>query len=245
VERPRDGADDRAAGASEEAQKQGEEARVVETECSGLEYVEGEVAAEAGPLDELRDRYRLLKGQYEEKVGADALLALAKQNDDNAKEKRGRLAKLLSADITEEMVREHLAGLAELDTVDQVRATAETKANSLLGKRLSLESQINPARQALERAEEACKAFIMLAPLQWAPSTPELAEAGAATLEEEAKQHQSSAESEQALADEAKQVDELQAVLELMRRTIDDVDHRTVSLVRRGTQTISEDKPGW
>jgi hypothetical protein len=199
-----DAVDERATGSSEAAQKQGEEARVIETERSALEYVEGEVVGEPGPLDELRDRYRLLLSQYEEKVGADALLALAKQNDDNAKDERGRLAKLLSADITEEIAREHLAGLVEPDTVDQVRAAAETKANSLLGKRLSLESQINPARQALEKAEEDCKTFIMLAPLQRAPSTPELADAEVATLESEAKLHQNSAGSEQALADETK-----------------------------------------
>lgn len=169
--------DERATGASEAAQKQGEEARVVETERSALEYVEGEVVAEPGPLDELRDRYRLLRSQYEEKVGADALLALAKQNDDNAKEERGRLAKLLSADITEEIIREHLAGLAEPDTVDQLRQETEAKASSLQGRMGNLKGRIDPAAVALEQAEEACKAFIMLAPLQRAPSTPELAEA--------------------------------------------------------------------
>lgn len=200
-----DAADNRAAGASEAAQTEGEEASVIEAERSGLEYVEGDVVAEPGPLDELRDRYRLLRSQYEEKVGADALLALAKQNDDNAKEERVRLAKLLSTDITEEIVREHLTGLAEPDTVDQVRVSAETKANSLLGKRLSLESQINPAKQSLEQAEDACMAFTMLPPLQRAPSTPELAEAEAATLEGEAKLHQNSTASEQALANEVKQ----------------------------------------
>lgn len=144
-----DGADDCAARASEAARKEGEEARVLETEHSGLEYVEGEVVAEPGPLDELRDRYRLLKSQYEEKVGADALLALAKQNDDNAKEERGRLAKLLSADITEEIVREHLAGLAEPDTVEQLRQDTEAKASSLQGRMGNLKAaSIRPLRRS-------------------------------------------------------------------------------------------------
>jgi hypothetical protein len=202
-------ADERAMRASEAAQHQGEEARAIETERAGLEYVDEEVVAEPGSLDELRNRYRLLKSLYEEKVGAEALLALAKQNDENAQEERDRLAKLLSADVKEEIVLEHLATLVEADTVDQVRAAAETKANSLLGKRLSLESQINPARQTLEQAEEACKAFIMLTPLQRGPSTPELSDANAGMLEGEAKLHQSSAESEHALANEAKQNAEL------------------------------------
>lgn len=199
-----DASDNRATGASEAAQKEGEEARVVEAEWSGLEYVEGALAAAPGSLDELRDRYRLLLSRYEEKVGADALLAMAKQNDDNAKEERARLAKLVSADITEEIVGEHIASLDEPDTLDQIQSSAETKANSLLGKRLSLESQINPAKQSLEQAEEACKAFI-LPPLQRAASTPELAEAEAATLEREATLHKNGAELEQGRANEAKQ----------------------------------------
>ena len=200
-----DVAEERATGASEAAQKHGEEARVIETERAALEYVEGEIVGEAGPLDELRDRYRLLKSQYEEKVGADALLALAKQNDDNAKEERGRLAKLLSAEITEEVVREHLAGLAEPDTVEQLRQETEARASSLQGRMGNLKGRIEPAAVALEQADEACKAFIMLAPLQRAPGTPELAEAEATNLEGEAKLHQNSAESEQARANEAKQ----------------------------------------
>lgn len=200
-----DVADDRATGASEAAQKQGEEARVIETERSAVEYVDGQVVAEPGPLDELRDRYRLLRSQYEEKVGADALLALAKQNDDNAKEERGRLAKLLSVDITEEIVREHLARLPEPDTVEQLRQETEAKASSLQGRMGNLKGRIEPAAVALQQAEETCKAFIMLPPLQRAPNTPELAEAEATGLEGEAKLLQNSAESEQAGADEAKQ----------------------------------------
>src|SRR5262249_45145475 len=106
---------------------------------------------------------------------------------------------------TEELVRDHLAGLTEPDTVDQVRMAAETKANSLLGKRLSLESQINPAKQALQQAEEACQVFLMLPVLRRAPSTPELAEAEATTLEGEAKLHQSNAQQAQMRVSEATQ----------------------------------------
>jgi hypothetical protein len=214
-------ADDRAAGASDDAQKEGEEARVIETERSGLEYVEGDVAPAPGSIDELRDRYRLLRSQYEEKVGADALLALAKQNDDNAREERLRLAKLLSTDTTEEIVREHLAGLAEPDTVDQLRQEAETKASSLQGRMGNVKGRIEPAVQALEQAEESCKAFIMLALLQRAPSTPELAEAEASMLEGEAKLHQNNAESEQTRAIEA------QKNAEQVRQRATDVDRHT------------------
>lgn len=204
-ERLAEGADERATIASESARGLGEEARVLEVERLDLQYVEGDVVAERGPLDELRDRYRLLRSQYEERVGADALLALAKQNDDNARNDRARLAKLLSEDITEEMVREHLASLVEPDAVEQLREDAEAKASSLQGRMGNLKGRMQPASEALERAEAACEVFAMLAPLQRAPSTPELAEGEASILEGEAKLHQSGAESEQARADEAKQ----------------------------------------
>lgn len=200
-----DAADERATDCSAAAQKQGEEACVIESERSEIEYVDGEVAARPGPLDALRDRYRLLKSQYEEKVGADALMALAKQNDENAKEERGRLAKQLSADITEEIVRERLAHLAEPDTVEQLRQDAEEKASSLQGRMGNLKARLDPASLAVQQAGEACKPFIMLAPLRRVPSTPELAEAEAATLEDEAKLHQDGAESERARANAAKQ----------------------------------------
>jgi hypothetical protein len=200
-----DTADNRATNASEIVQQEAEEARAIEVERSELEYVEDEVVAEPGALDEFRDRYRLIRGQYEGKVGADALLALAKQNDDNGREERARLAKLLSADVTDGIVREHLAGLLEPDKVEQLRQEAETKASSLQGRMGNLKGRIEPATLSLQQAEDACKAFIMLPPVQRVPSTPELAEAEAANLEGEAKLHQNNAESEQAQANEAKQ----------------------------------------
>ncbi|HYV19366.1 MAG TPA: hypothetical protein VFC25_10095 [Verrucomicrobiae bacterium] len=200
-----DTADNRAKDASEVAQKEAEEARPIEAERSEIEYVEGEIVAEPGPLDEFRARYRLIRGQYEGKVGADALLALAKQNDDNGRDERARLAKLLSAEITEDIVRGYIAGLAEPDTVEQLRQEAEAKTSSLQGRMGNLKGRIEPAMLSLQQAEEACKAFIMLPPLPRPPSTPELAEAEAAALDGEAKLHHNCAESEQAQANEAKE----------------------------------------
>jgi hypothetical protein len=214
-----DAADERATASSGAAQMLGEEASGLERERLWLKYVEGEVVGEPGPLDELRDRYGLLRSQYEEKVGADALLALTKQNEDNAQEERRRLAKLLSAEITEDIVREYLAGLAEPDKVEQLEQDAEGEASSLLGRMGNLGGRIELAAAALEQAEEACKAFVMLAPVQQLPSTPELAEAEAAALEGEAKLHESSAESEQVRANEARQS------AEQVRQRAVDIEH--------------------
>lgn len=199
-----DAAEDRATAASDTAHKQGEEARVIEAERSALKYVEGEIIEAPAALDELRDRYHLLRNQYEEKVGADALLALADQNAGNAKEERERLQKLLSADITEEIVREHLSGLAEPDTVEQLRQDTETKASSLQGRMGNLKGRIETATESLKKAEEARKEFLLLPSLQRAPHTAELAEAEASALEDQARLHLKRAESEQVLADQAK-----------------------------------------
>ena len=186
-----DAADGRAAKASEAAGPHGEEARALEEERLKLAYVDGEIVPEAGALDDLRDRYSLLRSQYEEKVGADALLALANENTENARRERTTLAKLLTAETTEEIVRDHLTALADADAVDQTKREADEKEKSLLGKRLNLESRIAPAALALEQAEVACSAFILLGPLERAPATPELAEADASTLDGAVKTHES------------------------------------------------------
>lgn len=197
-------AEARAGAASADAQAHGENARVVEVELLAVRYVEGQVEAEAGPVDELRDRYRLLSAQYEDRVGADALAALASANDDNAREERQRLSKLLSADVTEDVVHRHLRGLAEPDIVDQLRGEAEAKVASLFGRVGNLKGQIVPATNALETADKACKDLVLVPPLRKAPSTPDLAEAEALGLEAESKRSLQDAEAAERSATEAK-----------------------------------------
>jgi hypothetical protein len=189
------GADTRAADSSDEANRHGQSARGYEVELANLAYVDGDVAGEPAAIDELRDRYGLLRDQYEQKVGADALLALAKQNDDSAREERSRLARSLTAEITEAVVREHLLGLSEPDMVEQQRQDAETRHNSLFGRVGSISALIAPAKSARTQAEEACKAFPGFAPLERAPSTAELAEGEANLLEGTAREHESAAQS--------------------------------------------------
>ncbi len=197
-------AEGRAGAASIEAQKHGENARVLESELLALRYVEGEVKAEPGPLDELRDRYRLLSEQYEDRVGADALAALAKQNDENARDERQRLAKLLSAELTEDIVYQRLIALPEPDTVDQLREAAEVKAGSLQGRMGNLKGQTIPAAHALDQADKLCKTLVLAPPLGKAPPTPELAEAEASGLEADSKRNLQSADSADVSASEAR-----------------------------------------
>src|SRR6202011_5207617 len=82
---------------------------------------------------------------------------------------------------------------------------AEAKASSLQGKMGNLKGRIDPAKQALEQAEEQCKILLAVGPLKRAPSTPELAESEASSLENEATLSRHAAESEQTKANDARQ----------------------------------------
>ncbi|MFO1077979.1 MAG: hypothetical protein U1E73_09695 [Planctomycetota bacterium] len=174
-------AEELATGHSNQARLQGEEARVLERERASLAYVTSDVAAAPGALDERRDRYALLREQYEQRVGSDVLVALAKQNDDNAREERRRLEELLTQDVRAEEVEAQLGQLQEADTVDQLSQDAETKVRSLQGKMGNLKGQIDPATKHLQSAEEDCSPFGAGELSQPVPTTPELAEEEAAT----------------------------------------------------------------
>ncbi len=179
---------------SSNAQRNGEEARSFEKDLASVRYIEGEVGVESGPLGDLKDRYNLLRDQYEVKVGADALIALARQNDEHAEEERIRFNKLLTPEITEEVVHEHFSTFTGSETAEQMREEAVTKAGSLQGRMGGIKAQLEPAAQVLQQAEEACKLLPLLEPLQKVPSTSELAEAEGAVLENEAKVHEHDAD---------------------------------------------------
>jgi hypothetical protein len=189
-------AEQRAADAADLARRHDEEARALDAEKAGLAYLGGGAPAEPGPLDELRARYRLLRSRYEEKLGADAILAVARHNDELAREERARLTKLLSPEITEELVREHVARLAEPDRIEQLRQDAEVRTSSLLGRLGYVEARLEAARRALQEAEDACTVFEVLPPLEDAPETAEEADEVALELEGMARLDDNSAESE-------------------------------------------------
>lgn len=189
-----DSADSRAAEASTNASQEGQLARSHEVDRSNVAYVEGDIDAQPGVVDELRDRYRLLRDQYEQKVGAEGLLALAKQNDDSARDERTRLGRLLTPEINEALVREHLMTLAEPDLVEQQKQHAETRNNSLFGRVGSISALIGPAKATRSQAEDACKAFPEYDPIERLPSEPDLAEGEASLLDGQSHEHQAAAD---------------------------------------------------
>ncbi|HEX5050641.1 MAG TPA: hypothetical protein VFZ65_02605 [Planctomycetota bacterium] len=174
-------AEELAAEHSKQAKQEGEEARVLERERAALQYMAGDVNPEAGALDERRDRYGLLKDQYEQRVGSEPMLAMAKQNDEYAREERTRFENLLTPEVTATDVAAYLDQLAEPDTVDRVRDEAETRSRSLFGKMGNLKGQIDAAVKHLQSAEEACSPFGSGELTQPVPATPELAEQEAVT----------------------------------------------------------------
>jgi hypothetical protein len=198
-------AEQRAADAADLARRHDDEARSLDAEKAGLAYFGGAAPAEPGPLDELRARYRLLRSRYEEKLGADAILAVARHNDELARDERARLAKLLSPEITEELVREHVARLAEPDRIEQLRQDAEVRTGSLLGRLGHVEARLEAARRALQEAEDACTVFEVLPPLEDAPETAEDADEVALELEGMARLDDNSAESERESAGATRQ----------------------------------------
>lgn len=187
-------AEARADTAASEIQGHAEDARSLEDERDRVAYVEGDVEPEPGPLDELRGQYRRLATHYEKEVGADGLVALAEENDAHAREERGRLRKLLSREVPEEVVAEHLDRLDDVERIEELRVDAEAEAGSLFGRMGNLKGRIDPAAEAVRRAEERCRALEVGIPDR-APSTPELADAEAATLEDKARSNDRAADS--------------------------------------------------
>jgi hypothetical protein len=198
-----DGVDEAAKALAVDAQKQGEDARAIEEEQRHLVYVDGATEPEQGPLDSLRDRYSLLKAQYEEKVGADHFLSLAKENEQRALQERRTLAGLLSDDITEDLVRELLEPLADVDSVERHRQEAVDGVGPLFARVGNLGGRIEEARRALDRAQEACLAADAPAALPDEPLHPDLADAEATTRERNSDKATHSASAARAASEEA------------------------------------------
>jgi hypothetical protein len=162
-----------------------------EDELRQVAYVEGAAASASGfapgLLDELRTAYDTLRAAYEQRVGADQLAALARQAEDNAKDERARLARLLSDEITEELVSCHLRELANPDDIDSLREQAEAAAGSLLGSVGRLNQMLQAEQVAVRQAEAICVELGASDDLDRAPGSAQLADGEANQLEEAAQ----------------------------------------------------------
>lgn len=141
------------------AQQKGEEARAVEEDLRLVQYVPHPHAPLAGPVDELRDRYRQAKSVYEEKIGEEGLLQLRNRELDQAKEERRKLAQRLDRTLDEAAVLDTLMTLsdhAEAEAKRDEASHAFSSANGSLGRQTQA---VESSRQALEQAEERCRSL--------------------------------------------------------------------------------------
>lgn len=115
--------------------------------------------------DELRDRYRRLKAQYEENVGADGLAQLARENEENARRERHQLLKQINDVVTEAVVEAALATLADPEQAEDSRRDANEAYTAAF-------SQSGNSKKAVERLEKRVQELVVTcrslgAPEKW------------------------------------------------------------------------------
>lgn len=105
---------------STDAQRFMHQAENFENERGKIRYGAKDAAPSPAPVDQLRFAYEDLRSQYEQRVGAEALEALASQEDTHAVKVRERLGRILqeSPEITIEIVAEELRRLPPNQPVD-------------------------------------------------------------------------------------------------------------------------------
>jgi fused signal recognition particle receptor len=217
-----DEAEARAETLAAEAQAQGEAASRYEEELRRVAYTTGPPELAQGPLDRLRTDYETLKASYEQQVGAEQSAALAQQDESNAREQRRRLARLLSEEITDEVVRHHLSDLTNDEEVDSLRERAESLVNSLHG-RVGRLSQLARAEQdAVSEAELRCAELDVSEDLVPPPPSHQSADGEAGRLEEAVRAAEAAAEqSERAAATAREQARVLRNRAEAFERLAD------------------------
>jgi len=177
-ERRRQEADEARRLASEaraRAQQLGEDARAGEEELRQVAYVDGAIEPAAGAVEPLRDRYQQLRSLYEEKVGAEGLLQLAREAEDNARGERRRLAAVLHQEITEPEVAELLDSLADPGEAERRRDQAQEAWQAAFGMAGRSSQALSRAQEASAAAQERCRELGEVAEPEEPPA--ELAEA--------------------------------------------------------------------
>jgi hypothetical protein len=154
-----------AAHASQAARQRAGEIGRTELMLDQIEYRVGQAPVTEESADQLADKYRRLKTQYEENVGEEGLLQLARENDGNALRERAQLSKLLVGEVSEKEVEATLAGLSDPEQAEEARRQANDSYTSAF-------SASGNCKQSLERAErkaielrEACASID--APVAW------------------------------------------------------------------------------
>ena len=199
-------AEQRAEENSGTARKLGEDASATEEELRTVSYIPGAYEGATGALDDLRDRYRRLKTQYEENVGEEGLLQLRRAADQRAQEERRKFTAIESeGGVDEETVRAVLQAMEEPALVNARRQEAIKAYSSSRGTH-GYQTQVEQsAQEELKRAQKNCDelgGISELAPAEQ-PAGPIQAEDEAKVAEEEARGLQGLAEHHHHLSEQA------------------------------------------
>lgn len=211
-----------AQAASEQAAKAGEERSTTEFELERLEYVEGDSPEpKSGAVDPLRDDYHRLKAMYEEQVGTEGLLQLARREEEQAAEYRKKFNALLQGGISASEVEQALGEIADPSRAEQLQSEATEAFASARGSAGRNEQLKESMAEKLAEAEERCKDLGgveegLLGALQESPEEADargaMAGREAERLDAQAKKHQKEAEvAETAWADAERGAEALEA----------------------------------
>ncbi|MDA7980761.1 MAG: hypothetical protein MPJ50_18550, partial [Pirellulales bacterium] len=99
-----------------------------------------------GPLSQLADDYRQLKTQYEQNVGAQSLLQLVTEAEENAQRERKKFRENLDSEIAVQDVEQALVSLSDPEQAEAEQQAAQTGQSSAF-------SAYQTGRKALKAAE--------------------------------------------------------------------------------------------
>ncbi|MBW2079163.1 MAG: hypothetical protein JRI71_16755 [Deltaproteobacteria bacterium] len=240
--------EERAEQYNDKAKKLGEDARALEEEYKGVEYLEETPSEAPGPVDDLRDRYRQLKANYEEKVGEEGLLQLCRLAENQAREERGKFKDKLTETINEQMVSLALNELFDPSEADVKRDEAvqeNLKTRGAHGRQTQVEEI---AKRELEERGKECEQLGGVADIspEELPPGHIQADAEAKKADEEAKKMDREAENYKLQSQNAEQ---RKTSLENTRKGLEKDKERLESIEESYREYLSPaekiDRMGW
>ena len=185
---------DKEAGMSDsEATRTAERAANVEGELTRVVHADqASRRPVAGDLPLLRDNYRLLDQQYQEKVGSDVLIHLAEQKDGDARVERQELARVLAktSDIRESDVAAELESLPQERSVQEMSESAHDAHWAAKQKNGQDSKRKDRCEEDMAKAEAKCQelAVTEIPPDVVCPESPEESDAASQSAEQTAKE---------------------------------------------------------
>ena len=188
-------AEQQAETSSTAAEQASRQAEALNFELGHIQYVDHSPTPSDGPLDTLRDQYGRLKVMYEEQVGQESLLQLARREEEQAAEHRRRLAQRLTDNLTEAQVQAFLDSLPDPSHAEQAAREAMDAWGAASNRVGQSEQAKHASEQRLKDAERSWKKASAANELpELSPSSVEVADMQAAQFEHQASEFDAQAE---------------------------------------------------